>query len=140
MPAYRDDHQAAIDRAEALESEIEAYRTEHNADKVQIAELEDKVRTLRAAVAREGIAVEQLPSKASGVLMLGLLALFFCNVMGPFAWVAGNRELARIDAGLADPSKRGTVQAGRVLGIVATVGLALTALVMGAGLLASVSG
>jgi hypothetical protein len=59
------------------------------------------------------------------VLVLGILGLVVCQVLGPFAWVMGNRELEAIDAGRRPPENRGTANAGRVLGIVGTVLLAL---------------
>lgn len=65
------------------------------------------------------------PSQATTVLVLGILGLVVCQVLGPFAWVMGNRELEAIDAGRRPPENRGTANAGRVLGIVGTVLLAL---------------
>lgn len=65
-------------------------------------------------------------SQATTVLVLGILGLpFFCGVLAPFAWVMGNRELAAIDSGLRPPENRGTANAGRILGIVGTVFLAI---------------
>ena len=61
-----------------------------------------------------------LPSNASTVLVLGILSLALCSLLGPFAWHAGNEELARIRAGAADPTRSSTAQAGRVLGIIST--------------------
>lgn len=65
-------------------------------------------------------------SQATTVLVLGILGLpFFCGVLAPFAWVMGNRELAAIDSGLRPPENRGTANAGRILGIIGTVFLAI---------------
>jgi hypothetical protein len=63
----------------------------------------------------------QEDSQATTVLVLGILSLVLCQVLGPFAWVMGNKELAAIDAGKRPPQNRGTAQAGRVLGIIGTV-------------------
>lgn len=60
-------------------------------------------------------------SQATTVLILGILGLVLCQILGPFAWVMGNKELAGIDAGRRPPENRGTAQAGRILGIIATV-------------------
>jgi hypothetical protein len=60
-------------------------------------------------------------SQATTVLVLGILSLVLCQVLGPFAWVMGNNELAGIDAGRRPPQNRGTAQAGRILGIISTV-------------------
>jgi hypothetical protein len=59
------------------------------------------------------------------VLVLGILSLLLCQVVGPFAWVMGNRALREIDASGGQIGGRGTVQAGRICGIIATIFLAL---------------
>ena len=63
----------------------------------------------------------QEDSQATTILVLGILSLVVCQILGPIAWVMGNNELAGIDAGRRPPQNRGTAQAGRILGIVATV-------------------
>jgi hypothetical protein len=63
----------------------------------------------------------QEDSQATTILVLGILSLVLCQVLGPFAWVMGNKELAGIDAGRRAPENRGTAQAGRILGIISTV-------------------
>jgi hypothetical protein len=64
-------------------------------------------------------------SQATTALVLGILGLVLCQVLGPFAWSMGNKELQAIDAGRRNPENRGTANAGRILGIVATVFLAI---------------
>lgn len=64
-------------------------------------------------------------SQATTVLVLGILSLVICQVLGPFAWVMGNRELEAIDGGRRPPENRGTANAGRILGIVSTALLAI---------------
>ncbi|MEN8234136.1 MAG: DUF4190 domain-containing protein [Actinomycetota bacterium] len=63
----------------------------------------------------------QEDSQATTVLVLGILGLVMCQVLGPFAWVMGNREIEAIEAGRRPAQNRGTAQAGRILGIIATV-------------------
>jgi uncharacterized membrane protein YjgN (DUF898 family) len=63
----------------------------------------------------------QEDSQATTILVLGILSLVLCQVLGPFAWVMGNKELAGIDAGRRAPENRGSAQAGRILGIISTV-------------------
>ena len=63
----------------------------------------------------------QEDSQATTILVLGILGVVLCQVLGPFAWVMGNKELAGIDAGRRAPENRGTAQAGRILGIISTV-------------------
>lgn len=67
-------------------------------------------------------------SQATAALVVGILSLVVCGILGPFAWRMGNAEIAGIDAGHRDPSNRGTAQAGRILGIIATVLLAFAVL------------
>ncbi len=67
----------------------------------------------------------QEDSQATTVLVLGILGLVLCQVLGPFAWVMGNKEVAAIDAGRRPPENRGTAQAGKILGIISTVMLAV---------------
>ena len=69
-------------------------------------------------------------SQATTILVLGILGLLCsCSPLGVAAWVMGNRELEAIDAGRRNPDNRGTANAGRIIGIVATV-LGLIALVV----------
>lgn len=62
-----------------------------------------------------------MPSRSSTILTLGILGLVVCGIMGPIAWAMGSEELRRIDEGLTDPTQRGTVVAGKVCGIIATI-------------------
>jgi uncharacterized membrane protein YjgN (DUF898 family) len=62
------------------------------------------------------------------VLVLGILALVLCQVLGPFAWVMGNKALREIDASQGQLGGRETVNVGRILGMVAT-GLMVVALI-----------
>jgi hypothetical protein len=65
-------------------------------------------------------------SQATTVLVLGIIGLVFCQILGPFAWVMGNKELEAIEAGRRAPENRGTANAGRILGIISTVLLAIS--------------
>lgn len=67
-------------------------------------------------------------SQATTILVLGIIGIILCQVLGPIAWVMGNNELAAIDAGRRAPENRGTANAGRILGIIGTVLLALSIL------------
>lgn len=55
------------------------------------------------------------------VLILGILGIVTCPILGPFAWVMGNRALAEIDADPGRYSNRGLVNGGRICGIAGTV-------------------
>lgn len=61
---------------------------------------------------------------ANGVLILILGIISFVGfgcLTGIPAWIMGNNALAQIDRGEADSSERGLVNAGRILGMVATI-------------------
>lgn len=61
------------------------------------------------------------PTRGTTILVLGILSLVVCSIMGPIAWIMGNEDLRQIDAGNASPEERGTIVAGRICGIIATV-------------------
>jgi len=77
------------------------------------------------------------PSQATTILVLGILGMILCQVLAPFAWVMGRKELAAIDAGLRSPENRSTANAGKILGIIGTVflGLGLLALLFFVGVI-----
>ncbi len=58
------------------------------------------------------------------VLVLGICSLVVCQVLGPVAWAMGNTALREIDAEPGRYGNRGTIQAGKTCGIIATVILA----------------
>jgi hypothetical protein len=74
-----------------------------------------------------GYAAREHP-QGTTILVLGILSIVVCGLIGPFAWVMGNNAIAEIDANPAAYTNRGSVQAGRICGIVASVILILAAL------------
>lgn len=66
--------------------------------------------------------------KSTTVLVLGILSLVACSILGPFAWIMGNRTVAEIDASNGQLGGRDTANIGRILGIVASVLLVLLVL------------
>jgi hypothetical protein len=77
------------------------------------------------------------PSQATTILILGILGIVLCAPCAPFAWVMGNKELNAINSGMRDPANAGTAKAGKILGIIGTVLLAV-GLVVAAFLLTAV--
>lgn len=59
------------------------------------------------------------------ILILGILSLVCIQLLGPVAWIMGNKALAEIDANPSMFSNRSTVNAGRICGIISTVFLVL---------------
>lgn len=72
------------------------------------------------------------PSQATTALVLGILGIVICQVLGPFAWSMGQKEMQAIDAGRRPPENRGTANAAKILGIVGTVllGIAIIGLIL----------
>jgi len=64
-------------------------------------------------------------SQATTALVLGILGVVVCGILAPIAWSMGTKELEAIDGGRRPPQNRGTANAGRILGIVGTVLLAI---------------
>ncbi len=72
------------------------------------------------------------PSQATTALVLGILGIVICQVLAPFAWSMGQKEMQAIDAGRRPPENRGTANAAKILGIVGTVllGIAIIGLIL----------
>lgn len=74
---------------------------------------------------------EPLRSVNGGLIMaLGIMGLLICNVFGPFAAVMGGNAVSAIDRGEAKPNERGSANAGRIMGIISTVFLILSVLLV----------
>jgi hypothetical protein len=58
--------------------------------------------------------------QATTVLILGIVSVAACGLVGPFAWVMGNRVVREIDASNGGWGGRSNAQVGRILGIVET--------------------
>lgn len=69
-------------------------------------------------------------SNSTTILVLGILSLVVCAVMGPIAWWMGKAELQQIDAGLVSSQDRGTVNAGYICGIIGTVLMGISVLML----------
>lgn len=59
------------------------------------------------------------------ILVLGILGLLLCAPLGIVAWVMGNNAMKEAQAQGIEYSNAGTIKAGRILGIIATVLLIL---------------
>ena len=61
------------------------------------------------------------PHRGTMILVFGILGFIVCFPFGIVAWVMGNTDLKAMDAGTMDPEGRGTTQAGKIIGIIATI-------------------
>ncbi|HIN84251.1 MAG TPA: DUF4190 domain-containing protein [Phycisphaerales bacterium] len=75
------------------------------------------------------------PHRGTMILVFGILGLLVCMPLGIVAWVMGSADLKAMDAGTMDPDGRSSTQAGKILGIIATL-LAVLSFVLGMLLLA----
>ena len=65
------------------------------------------------------------PHRGTLILVLGIVGLVACPIVGVAAWIMGRGDLRKIDAGEMDREGRQLTQVGMILGIVATILLAL---------------
>lgn len=65
------------------------------------------------------------------ILVMGILGLVVCSPLGIVAWVMGNNALKQIDASGVVYDNRGSVQAGKILGIIAVVLMVLGVVAFG---------
>ena len=61
------------------------------------------------------------PHRGTLILVLGILGLVVCGPLGIAAWVMGSGDLKEINAGTMDPAGRGSTEAGKICGIIATI-------------------
>lgn len=140
---YRNEWDAAVARASALEQQLRAAQASHTTDAATITSLTQQLQYANAELARlrGGGAPQPMygapgygmpgygmpgygyayPSQASTVMVLGILSLVVCGLLGPIAWSMGNTELGRIERGEVDPSGRGSAVAGRICGMIASI-------------------
>lgn len=71
------------------------------------------------------------PHRGALILILGILGLVVCTPVAIVAWLLGSADLKEMDAGTMDPSGRGNTQAGRICGIIGTILLIISILVVG---------
>jgi hypothetical protein len=126
---YRDDLVAAHARLEQVQRELDEASSQAIQDQQRITQLTAQLAAAREALARIGQAMPTYApaqpqyiyaSRATTVLVLGILSLALCAVMGPIAWSMGNEELRRIELGQTPGLARGSAVAGRICGIVGT--------------------
>ena len=65
------------------------------------------------------------PHRGVLILVLGIVGLVACPIVGVAAWIMGKGDLRAIDEHRMDPEGRQLTQVGMILGIVATILLAL---------------
>jgi hypothetical protein len=70
------------------------------------------------------------------VLILGVLSLVVCRFLGPVAWIMGNKAIAEIDGNPGAYTNRGSVQAGRICGIISSSLIILTVVFIAVALIA----
>ncbi|MCI0460621.1 MAG: hypothetical protein L0Z62_27010 [Gemmataceae bacterium] len=61
------------------------------------------------------------PHRGVLILVFGILGFVVCGLFGVAAWVMGNADLAKIRSGQMDPEGESMTQAGRICGMIATI-------------------
>jgi hypothetical protein len=61
------------------------------------------------------------PDRGTGILVLGVVSLFTCWPLGLIAWFWANEDLAKMDDGAMNPAGRGSTQAGKWCGMIASM-------------------
>ena len=65
-------------------------------------------------------------SKATMILVFGILGIVCCGLLAPVAWYMGKNEVRMIEAGQLPANTLGTAKAGMICGIVGTILLGLS--------------
>jgi hypothetical protein len=76
------------------------------------------------------------------ILVLGILGIVCCPILAPIAWIMGKNELAAIRGGQS-ASDEGMTKAGMIIGIIGTIWLGLSIILMliyGAAIIAMITG
>jgi hypothetical protein len=64
----------------------------------------------------------QEPHRGSTIQVMGILSFFFVPwVLGPLAWIWGNQDLKKMNAGVMDNSGRSATEAGKICGMISTI-------------------
>jgi hypothetical protein len=66
------------------------------------------------------------PHRANTILILGILSLVCCQPLGIAAWLMGNADLKKMQAGTMDRSGESTTNIGKILGMIGCVLLVLS--------------
>jgi hypothetical protein len=75
-------------------------------------------------------AVREHPAGTT-VLVLGILSLVICGLLGPIAWAKGNSAKREMDAQPGVQwSNRGSITAGRICGMIASILLIISVVVV----------
>ena len=61
------------------------------------------------------------PHRGTLILTFGILGIACCFPLGIAAWIMGNNDMQQIEAGMMDPTGKGTTNAGKICGIIGTI-------------------
>ena len=67
-------------------------------------------------------------SKATTILVIGIISIICCQIAGPVAWYMGRQELSQIRAGAVSMQDEGTAKIGMILGMISSILLMLVLL------------
>ena len=61
------------------------------------------------------------PHRGTLILTFGILGIACCFPLGIAAWIMGNNDMQQIEAGMMDPTGKGTTNAGKICGIIGAI-------------------
>ena len=70
------------------------------------------------------------PHRGVLILVLGILGLMICGIIGIFAWILGKQDLEQMRRGVMDKEGEAMTRVGYILGIVATILMAIGLVIM----------
>ena len=65
--------------------------------------------------------MDQRNHRGTLIFVFGILGLILCVPLGLVAWIMGSSDLKQMNAGTMNPEGRGMTQAGKILGMIATL-------------------
>ena len=65
--------------------------------------------------------IHYAPHRGTLILTFGILGIACCFPLGIAAWIMGNNDMQQIEAGMMDPTGKGTTNAGKICGIIGTI-------------------
>ena len=73
------------------------------------------------------------------ILVFGILGIACCFPFGIAAWILGNADLKKMEAGIIDPAGMGQTKGGKICGIISVVIATLWILLNGAAVLLEIA-
>jgi uncharacterized Tic20 family protein len=70
------------------------------------------------------------PHRGQTILILGVVAIAFMHLLGPFVWWMGAVDLKKMREGVMDPRGESDTRLGYILGIISTILVGISLLIL----------